>query len=194
MLETILIQKNVKTKTKITIKSLIAVSLIILSVALPQFVHMVAGSQGGMIWLPMYLPVLIGGCLLGARWGLFIGLSSPLVSFLLTSAIGTSMPTLSRLPFMMFELVVFAVVSGLFSKKIAENKWLAFPAVLFAQLAGRIAFILSVAIFQNVISFDVATIWAQIQSGFIGMILQLVIVPLIIIALSKLIRKDYEKN
>lgn len=189
MLENILTQRNVKTKTKITIKSIISIGLVALSVALPQLVHLVAGAQGGMTWLPMYLPVLIGGCLLGVRWGLAIGICSPIISFLLTSISGNAMPTLERLPFMIFELAVFALISGAFSKKIAENKWMAFPAVLFAQIGGRFAFFTSVAIFQNLVSFNLATIWSQIQTGFIGIILQAIIVPLIIIALSKLNRK-----
>ena len=189
MLENILTQRNVKTKTKITIKSIISIGLVALSVALPQLVHLVAGAQGGMTWLPMYLPMLIGGCLLGVRWGLAIGICSPIISFLLTSISGNAMPTLERLPFMIFELAVFALISGAFSKKIAENKWMAFPAILFAQIGGRFAFFTSVAIFQNLVSFNLATIWSQIQTGFIGIILQAIIVPLIIIALSKLNRK-----
>ena len=70
MLESILTQRNVKTKTKIAIKSIVTVGIIALAVGLPQLVHLVAGAQGGMIWLPMYLPVLIGGCLLGKWWDL----------------------------------------------------------------------------------------------------------------------------
>lgn len=190
MIESILTKRNVKTKTKITIKSIIAVGLVALSVALPQLVHLVAGAQGGMTWLPMYLPVLIGGCLLGARWGLAIGICSPIISFILTSISGSAMPTLERLPFMIFELAVFSLISGAFSKKIAENKWIAFPAVLFAQIGGRISFFASVAISQNLVSFNFTTIWYQIQSGFIGVIIQALIVPLIIIALSKFNRKN----
>lgn len=117
MLESILTQRNVKTKTKIAIKSIVTVGIIALAVGLPQLVHLVAGAQGGMIWLPMYLPVLIGGCLLGKWWGLGIGIASPLTSFLITLAGGSPMPTLERLPFMVAELAVFGLVTGLFSKK-----------------------------------------------------------------------------
>lgn len=122
MIESILVSKNVQTKTKITIKTLISVGLIVLAVGLPQLVHLVAGAQGGMTWLPMYLPVLIGGCLLGTWWGLGIGIASPIISFLITYAAGSPMPALERLPFMVLELAVFAGVTGLFSKKIATNK------------------------------------------------------------------------
>lgn len=62
---------------------------------------------------------------------------SPVVSFLITSAFGNPMPALARLPFMVAELAVFAAVSGMFSEKIVKNAWLAFPAVLLAQVAGR---------------------------------------------------------
>lgn len=189
MLENVLVQKNVKLKTKITIKSLITVGLIALAVGLPQLVHLVAGAQGGMTWLPMYLPVLIGGCLLGTLWGLGIGIASPVVSFLVTLSSGSPMPALERLPFMIIELAIFALVAGLFSKKISENGWLAFPAVLLAQVAGRITFITLVAIFQNLLSFNVATVWTQIQTGLIGLVLQAVLVPLVIMLLNHLLNR-----
>ena len=193
MLESILTQRNVKTNTKIAIKSIVTVGIIALAVGLPQLVHLVAGAQGGMIWLPMYLPVLIGGCLLGKWWGLGIGIASPLTSFLITLAGGSPMPTLERLPFMVAELAVFGLVTGLFSKNIAENKWMAFPAVLFAQFAGRLTFLALVAIFQSLLSFNVSMVWSQVQSGLIGLVLQALIVPLIIMALSVLLNKK-EKN
>lgn len=193
MLENILVQKNVSVKAKITIKTLITVGLVALSVGLPQLVHLVAGAQGGMIWMPMYLPVLIGGCLLGTWWGLGIGIASPIISFLITFATGSPMPALERLPFMVAELAIFAVITGLFSKKIAENKWMAFPAVLLAQVAGRGVFITLVAIFQSILSFNVATVWSQIQMGLVGLVLQAVVVPFIIILLNMALNKE-KKN
>lgn len=193
MLENVLVQRNVKFKTKVTIKSLITFGLIVLAVGLPQLVHLVAGAQGGMTYLPMYLPVLIGGCLLGTWWGLGIGIASPIVSFLITFASGNAMPTLERLPFMIVELAVFAFVAGLFSKKIASNMWMAFPAVLFAQFAGRLSFLALVAIFQGVLSFNVSMVWSQIQMGLIGIVLQALIVPCIIMLLSYLLNRK-KKN
>ena len=136
MIENVLVRKNVSLKIKITVKSLISVGIVALAVLLPQLVHLIAGQPGGVQWLPMYLPVLIGGCLLGWAWGLGLGIVAPIVSYLITLAFGNPMPALARLPFMVVELAVFAAVSGLFSKKIAKNGWMAFPAVLLAQVAG----------------------------------------------------------
>ncbi len=63
MIENILVRKNVSLKLKITVKSLISVGIVALAVILPQLVHLAAGQAGGVQWLPMYLPVLIGSML-----------------------------------------------------------------------------------------------------------------------------------
>ena len=195
MVDKVLTRINADIKIRITVKGLIAVMLIGLAVGLPQIVHLVAGASGGVRFLPMYLPVLIGGCLLGKRWGVGIGVLSPLVSFGFTSLFASSpMPALARLPFMISELAVYALVCGLFSKKIAQNSWMAFPAVIIASVSGRAVFLALVAIFQNVSTLSVELIWSQIQTGLLGLVLQAVIVPLIIMGLSLLIKKDKDDN
>ena len=194
MLESVFVKRNCSLKLKITVKSLLSVGLLALAVALPQIVHLAAGQAGGVRWLPMYLPVLLGGCLLGWAWGLGVGIASPIVSFLITLAVGDPMPAAARLPFMVAELAVFAAVSGLFSKKIAQNAWLAFPAVLLAQVAGRTVFILLVLVFHTVTPFTPATVWAQIQTGLLGMVLQAVLVPFAVMGLKKLLDREKKEN
>ena len=190
MIENVLVRKNLSLKVKITVKSLISAGIIALAVILPQLIHLALGQPGGVEWLPMYLPVIIGGCLLGWAWGAGLGIASPLVSFLITLGFGNPMPIAARLPFMMAELAVFAAVSGLFAKKIAENGWMAFPAVLLAQVSGRAFFLLLVTIFQSVAPFTPQMIWGQIQTGLTGMVLQAVLVPFIIMALRKLLNRE----
>ena len=192
MIESVLAKHNAKLGTKITVKSLISVGVVALAVLLPQLVHLVAGASGGVQWLPMYLPVLLGGCLLGWKWGLGVGVLSPLVSFAITSLTGNAMPAASRLPYMMAELAVFAAVSGLFSKKIAENGWMAFPAVLLAQVSGRAVFLALAAVFQGVSALSAAAVWAQIQTGLLGMVLQAMLVPFIAMGLRALLLRDKE--
>jgi len=190
MLENVLVRKNCSLKVKITVKSLVSVGLVALAVILPQLVHLAAGQAGGVQWLPMYFPVLLGGCLLGAWWGIGIGIASPLVSFLLTSIWNNPMPAAIRLPFMMVELAVFAAVSGLFTKKISENGWMAFPAVILAEVAGRGVFMLLVTIFQSVVPFTPALIWSQIQTGMLAVVLQAVIVPFAVMGIRLLLKRD----
>ena len=190
MLENALVRRNCSLRVKITVKTLVSAGVVVLAVLLPQLVHLAAGQAGGVRWLPMYLPVLLGGCLLGWGWGLGVGLLSPLVSFALTSAWGAPMPALARLPFMMAELAVFAAVSGLFSDKIARNGWMAFPAVLLAAVAGRAFFLLLAVLFQSVAPFTPALVWSQIAEGFLALVLQAVLVPFLVMGLRALLLRD----
>lgn len=190
MIENALRSRQVSLKLGITVKALISAGIVALAVLLPQLAHLALGEQAGMRFLPMYLPVLLGGCLLGWQWGLGIGLLSPLVSYLITAAAGSPMPALARLPFMMAELAVFAVICGVFSDKIARNGLMAFPAVLLAQLGGRSVFLLSAAAFSGVSPLNAAMVWSQIQTGFAGLLIQAVLAPVIIIGLKALMDKS----
>ena len=190
MIESVLTRRNVSLRVKVTVKMLISLGVVALAVVLPQLVHLAAGAQGGVAWLPMYLPVLLGGCLLGWHWGLGVGVLSPVVSFAVTSLAGNAMPAAARLPYMMAELAVFAAVSGLFSKKIAENGWMTFPAVLLAQVAGRLTFLALAAVFQGVSPLSAAAVWSQIRAGLLGMVLQAVVVPFLVMVLRLLLVKE----
>lgn len=193
MLDSVLTRKGVSLNIKITVKTLVSAGIIAMAVILPQLIHLFLGQSGGVKWMPMYLPVLLGGCLLGWRWGLCVGILSPIVSFLITSVFGSTMPAAARLPFMAAELAVFAAVSGLFSKKIAQNAWFAFPAVLLAQVSGRAVFMLLIVIFQSVTAFTPSVIWAQIQTGLLALVIQAVIVPFTVMGLKALMNSD-KKN
>lgn len=193
MIENVLTLKNASVKVKVTVKTLVSLGVIALAVILPQIFHLAIGGASGMTYLPMYLPVLIGGCLLGAWWGLGVGVASPVVSFLITLAFGNPMPALARLPFMAAELAAMAAITGAFSGAIAKNGWMAFPAVLLALVGGRLLFLGLVAVFQTVSALSVAVVWAQIKTGLVGLVLWAVVAPFIVMGLRKLILKD-EKN
>ena len=67
---------------------------------------------------------------------------------------------------------------------------MAFPAVILAQVTGRAAFLGLIALTQSFTQFTVPMIWSQIQTGFIGLAVQAVLVPVIIIVLRKLMVKN----
>ncbi|MBQ7653989.1 MAG: hypothetical protein IJS17_02840 [Clostridia bacterium] len=193
MLENALVLRNYTSKKKFAVKTLVSLGLVVLAVALPQLVHLALGQPGGAKWLPMYLPVLIGGCLLGSKWALSVGILSPVVSFAFTSLfLGEPMPAAARLPFMVVELAVFAAVSGLFSKKISENGLWAFVAVACAQVSGRAVFLALAKIFDFATPFAFNMIVGQVKTGVIGLGVQLAIVPIIIVVLKKLMERDNE--
>lgn len=190
MIDAYLTRRNASVRTKITVKSLISSALVVLAVVLPRLVHIALGASGGIQWLPMYLPVLLGGCILGVKWGLGAAVLSPIVSFALTAVFGNPMPALARLPYMAVELAVFAAVSGLFSGKIAKNPLMAFPAVLSAAVAGRGAFLLVAWIFQSVSPLSAQLVWLQIQAGLAGLVLQAALVPVIVAAVSLILAEE----
>ncbi len=185
MIDNVLTRKHASARAGIAVKTLISLGIIALALVLPQIAHLAAGASAGIMLLPMYLPVLLGGCLLGAKWGAAIGVLSPLASYFITS-----MPALSRLPFMMAELAVFGLITGLFSDKIQKNVWMAFPAVIIAQVSGRAFFMLAVATFGRFAGLAASVIWGQIKTGMIGLFAQAAIVPLMVIALAKILEKD----
>lgn len=192
MLEQVMTTRSCSLKVKLTVKGLVSFGLIVLAVLLPQLVHLTLGQAGGVRWLPMYLPVLLAGCLLGVRWGMGVGVLSPVVSFALTSLWGDPMPAAARLPFMMAELCIFAAVSGIFSKQIAKNGWMAFPAVLLGAVAGRAFFLLLAVLFQSVAPFTVEAVLSQIETGLSGLVLQAAMVPLLVMGLRALIQRERE--
>lgn len=195
MIENVLTRKNASTKTKIAAKTVVSAITVALAVILPQIAHLVVGGAAGVKWLPMYLPVLIGACLVGPWWGVAIGVTSPLASYLITYAAGAApMPAAGRLPFMMAELAVFAAVSGAFSSRIAKDARMAVPAVLVAEVCGRAAFMLLVVIFQKVSPLAPQMVWSQIQTGVYGLVANAVLVPLVVWGLKALLYKGAEND
>ena len=190
MLDLFLSQRNVSTKTKLSIKAMVSLLIVALAVALPQFVHIFAGSAGGVKYLPMYLPVIIGGCILGTYWGLGVGIMSPIASFLLTSVIGNPMPIAIRLPYMIMELAIFGLISGLFSKKIFTKRWMVYPAVISSLIVGRLSFLAFSFIFQSVSPISGNLVWNQILNGYIGMIAQIILVPIVVVLLMEFLKKE----
>ena len=68
---------------------------------LPQLFHLLGLQQAGQIFLPMHIPVLLSGLLLGWHYGALLGFMTPLLSFLLTG-----MPSADRVLFMMRPTVI----------------------------------------------------------------------------------------
>ena len=112
-----------------------------------------------------------------------VGVLSPVVSFIFTAAAGEAMPAAVRLPYMIAELGVFSLVAGLFSGRIAANKFTVFPAVIFSVIAGRGAFLILSVIFQNVSPLSVSFVLEQIKTGIWGVLAIAVTVPLVVTVL-----------
>lgn len=187
--------KNRSVAVRITVKSIICAAMIVLSVALPQVAHIIGnavggaaeGAAAGSVWMPMYAPALLAGCLLGWQWGAIVGAIAPVASFGFTSlALGAAMPTLARLPYMTIELVAFGVVAGLFAKLIRKNALFAFPAVISAQVAGRVLYV----VYNLIAGQNIAYLWESIKTSLPGLYVQAALVPIIVIVLAAVLKKD----
>lgn len=163
---------SVKTQTIATITAIVA------AVALPQIFHVLGAVSGlgtalGECFLPMHLPILLVGLLAGPYAGAIAGLFSPLISFALTG-----MPKAGMLPFMMIELCVYGLMTGL----LRNTKMPTIAKVLIGQFAGRA--IRAIAILIAVYAFGfagtpVSKIWTSIIVGLPGLVLQWCFLPLI---------------
>lgn len=161
---------SVTTKTAATALAIVA------AVALPQLFHAMGAASGlgtalGSAFLPMHLPIIFVGLVAGPAAGAIAGAAAPLVSFALSG-----MPMLAMLPLMVAELCVYGLVAGL----LRDIKLPAIAKVLIAQVAGRVAYSLAVAIAVLAFGRDmsIASIWtSSLVAGLPGIALQLALLP-----------------
>lgn len=188
MIDNFLTNNFTSTKKRIMIKSLISLGIIAMAVVSPMIFHMAFGASSGVKLLPMYLPVLLGGIILGVKYGVAVGVLSPLVSYLITSLYGSPMPALARLPFMMVELGVFGLVSGMFANKIFKNSLYIIPTVVLAFIIGRGSFLGLVALFGKYTNLSFDMVLKQVLAGYPGMLILFTVCPLISLLLKKLLK------
>ena len=156
-----------------------------LSLLLPQLFHLTGIVQAGNVFLPMQIPVLLGGFVLGPVFGLIIGAVSPVLSFFMTG-----MPSLERLPFMILELAAYGLVSGLCYQtlKLYRIRLGTYISLLLAMLAGRLVYALSLVIAGNLFGIKgvgAGAAIAAVVTGAVGIVIQFAIIPPIIYALRK---------
>ncbi|MFV0394020.1 MAG: ECF transporter S component, partial [Coprobacillaceae bacterium] len=120
-----------------TRKIMISAMCLALSLILPQAFHLIGMQQAGAIFLPMHIPIFIGGMLLGPVYGTGIGVLAPIISCLLTG-----MPTTQRVLFMVVELASYGMLSGVLFHvfKLKEKKWGALLTQIIAMIFGRIMY------------------------------------------------------
>ena len=178
-----------KPRLSVKVQTLATISAIVGAVAFPQIFHLLGAVSGlgtalGETFLPMHLPILLVGLLAGPYAGAIAGVLSPLVSFALTS-----MPTAAMLPFMMVELCVYGLATGL----LRNVKMPTIAKVVAAQVAGRgiraAAILLSVYAFHNE-SIGVAVIWSSIATGIFGLVLQWALLPLLVYRVETLKNRE----
>lgn len=155
--------------------------LVAIGVLLPQIFH-IFGTAAGRTFLPMHIPVLLAGFLVGPLYGVGVAILVPILSSLFTG-----MPPVPMLYFMLAELAAYAVVAGVMYKKLRVN---AYVSLIVAMLCGRLVYGLSLVLVSTVFGMtfpfaNAAAFFGGITSGLPGIIIQIVIIPPIIYAMKK---------
>ncbi|MBQ1287538.1 MAG: ECF transporter S component [Erysipelotrichaceae bacterium] len=153
-----------------------------IGVVLPQAFHMIPNA--GSVILPMHIPVLIAGFLVGPVYGLACGILTPLLSHLIFS-----MPPAPVLPGMLCELAVYGLMSGLLNKAVKMENQLAkvYVVLIGAMLCGRITYgILNALIFRAGSYSMQAWLSAAFVTAIPGIIIQLLLIPILVIRLRRL--------
>jgi len=163
---------------------------IALCVVLPMAFH--AFPNGGSVFLPMHIPVLLCGMLCGWPFGLISGLMGPALSSLITG-----MPPAAMLPAMMIECAVYGAASGLLLRFVRTGK--TYPdlciSLVCAMLLGRVVSgVAKALIFTPGLSL---TAWATASfvTGLPGIAIQIILIPILVNTLSRarLIPERYPK-
>ncbi|MCQ2401863.1 MAG: ECF transporter S component [Lachnospiraceae bacterium] len=141
-------------------------------------------QQTGNMLCPMHIPVLICGFFCGPWYGMAVGFIAPLLRFLLFG-----MPPVIPIGIAMsFELATYGFVSGFLYKLLPKKKPYVYVSLISAMLLGRIVWGVVRVILYGLGKSEFG--WKAFVSGAFlnavpGIILQIVLIPILVMALKK---------
>lgn len=177
------------TKTRIAITK---ITIFAMFLALGWLLPLLTGQipEIGSMLLPMHIPVIIGGFVLGPYYGLILGIVTPLTRTLIFG-----MPPIYPISLSMsVELGIYGLTSGLFFnllyRKAKLNLLLSiYITLISAMILGRAAWGIT-RYFMGLASTNGFTFSMFLAGAFLtaypGIILQLILIPAIIFLLEKL--------
>jgi len=159
--------------------------LMAVSILLPQLFHLIGGQMAGRVFLPMHLGIFLIGFIVGGWYGIAAGLIVPVLSFAIVG-----MPPPPMLFFMLAELCVYGAVSGFlrFGEKAEQRKWIIYPKLLIAMVAGRVAFGLAIAVAAWLFKLPlnpIQVVSTSLVTGLPGIALQIVLIPAVYLLLKR---------
>ena len=177
------LQDGTLSATVSTTRSLVLAALFL---ALAFVLPMITGHvpQVGNMLCPMHFPILLCGFVLGGPWGLAVGFIAPLVRSVLFG-----MPPMFPIAIAMaFELAAYGLVSGVLWHKVKHTVPMMYASLVTAMVAGRLVwgavrFVLA-GLTGSSFPFS-AFLSGALLTAVPGIVAQLVLIPLILIALQK---------
>ena len=128
------------------------------NLVLPQLFHLI--PQGGVIFSPLSLVILVGAYKFGWKTGLLAALASPLVNHAITG-----MPAWEVMPVMTLKLAVLAMVAGLAAQRFKTvNLPLLIGVILVSKAIGCLG--------EFILTGGIAATIADFTIGWPGLLLQ----------------------
>lgn len=153
--------------------------LIAIGVILPQAFHSI--QNAGAIFLPMHIPVLVGGFILNPYYALCVGIVTPILS-----SVFTGMPSIPYIYVMILELASYGLFISLLYNKVKIGLY---PALIGGMLAGRAINIIGNYLILHILMsrpFNITTVAAgMFIQGIPGIVIQIILIPLIIYVLKR---------
>jgi uncharacterized membrane protein len=151
-----------------------------LAILLPIGFHQF--GLAGRFFLPMQIPVLLGGFLAGPQCGLIVGLLAPALSHFLTG-----MPPTYAVPLMSLELPMYGLIAGLAYRRLKLNIYVSLVA---AMLLGRLMFGLGLFVLGMIMElpYSAAAFFASggvLWAGLPGLVIQMIVIPVIVAAVAR---------
>lgn len=140
--------------------------------------------QIGSALSPMHLPVLLCGFLCSWQWGLAVGFLAPLLRSTLFH-----MPVFYPMALCMaFEMAAYGALCGWLYHRLPRRKSSLYLALIGAMIGGRLVWgaarFLCAGLQPS--AFGFAAFWAgAVTSAMPGILLQLILVPILVLALEK---------
>lgn len=156
-----------------------AAMLCAIGLALPFCFHGI--KDAGSIFLPMHIPILIGGFLLKPKYAVAVGILTPVLSNLFTG-----MPPFPFLYVMVLELATYGLtISILYNTR----KLGLYSSLIIGMIFGRIINIAGTYSIMHMIMgkpFKLnMVVTGLLIKGMPGIIIQIILIPIVIMALQK---------
>lgn len=152
-----------------------------LAQALPLGLYVLGDLTGSML-LPMHIPVLLAGFLVGPASGLVVGLLAPVVANMIP---GVPLPYAMSL--LMLELSLYGLVAGLAYNRLRLNIVI---ALVIALVVGRLMFGLGLVILGlfTELPYDIAAYFSAggpVVESLPGIVIQLFLIPVVVAAIRR---------
>lgn len=163
-----------KTRDLVTAGLMLAIGII-----LPSTIHLT--GVNGAVFLPMHIPVLMTGFILGPYLGAVVGFLTPLLNHAITG-----MPPQPVLWLMLVELFLYGLVSGIFYKKLKVGLVL---SLIISMVVGRIGSALALILLGKGFGLSMPPLNVYLYgitlTAIPGILIQILFIPILI--------KSYER-